>query len=279
MRKIVNFRPTLFIALSLIVGIVIAQSLIMQRATLAVTFLILFIICNGIFFILSARSKNTSRVIFAIVFLLFAIIGFFSFDISVNAYKNDDFGGHIYAVDGKIISVENYDSYQQIIVDDLSLTGVNGGKCNYKISVTVYNGGNFELGDRVTFTTELKDKTIVYEDRFNASQIQNGIRYSAQLNADDIYILDNDKNIFESINISLKNVLKRGMDSELWPIAYAMLTGTTADMDDVVLEGFRSSGIAHIFAVSGLHIGFLASTLYFILNRLKTKRLLKRFLF
>ena len=55
MRKIVNFRPTLFIALSLIVGIVIAQSLVMQRATLAVTFLILFIICNGIFFILSVK--------------------------------------------------------------------------------------------------------------------------------------------------------------------------------------------------------------------------------
>ncbi len=275
MRKLVNFRPTLFIALSLIAGIVIAQSFIMERTILAVIFLSLFIISDGIFFILSLKAKNKSRLIFSFVFLLFIVFGYFSFSLTVNNYINDDFGGHYYAVDGKIVSIKEYDGYQEIIVDDLTLKGVNSGSSRYKISVTVYNGGNFEIGDMVTFTTQLKDKTIVYEGRFNATQIQNGVRYSAQLDADDIFILDNDKTIYESVNLTIKSVLKRGMDSETWPIAYAMLTGTTADMDDVVLEGFRNSGIAHIFAVSGLHIGFLATALYFILNRLNCKRILK----
>lgn len=275
MRKFVNFRPTLFIALSLIAGIVIAQSLIMERVYLAVIFLLVFIMLNGAFFILSIKTKNRSRLIFSIIFLLFALLGYFTFTVSVNNYKNDNFGGHVYAVNGKITSIKERDMYRELIIDNLTLKGVNGGKCRYKISLNVYNGGNFEIGDRVNFTTKLKDKTIIYEGRFNSTQILNKIRYSAQLNAEDVYVLDNDRTVFESVNIVIKNTLKSGMNSESWPIAYAMLTGTTADMDEVVLEGFRNSGIAHIFAVSGLHIGFLAAALYFILNRLKVKNLAK----
>lgn len=275
MKKIINFRPTLFIALSLIAGIVIAQSLIMERVAFAIIILSLYIISDGAFFILSIKAKNKSRLIFSLVFLLFTVLGYFSCTTYVNDYKKDDFGGHYYAVNGRITEIKERDAYVELIVDDLNLKGVNGGECNYKISLVVYNGGNFEIGDNVVFTTLLEDKTLTYEGRFNSTQILNKIRYSAQLNAEDVYVLDNEKTVFESVNLAMKNQLSKGMSSETWPIAYAMLTGTTTDMDEVVLEGFRNSGIAHIFAVSGLHIGFLATALHFILNRLKVKNLTK----
>lgn len=42
-------------------------------------------------------------------------------------------------------------------------------------------------------------------------------------------------------------------------------------MDGDVLENFRNGGVAHIFAVSGLHIGFLAGVVFFLLRSCRVR--------
>ena len=54
--------------------------------------------------------------------------------------------------------------------------------------------------------------------------------------------------------------------------SYALLVGNDDFMDDGVITQFRQAGVAHIFAVSGLHIGFLAGVISFVLRKLKTNR-------
>jgi len=49
-------------------------------------------------------------------------------------------------------------------------------------------------------------------------------------------------------------------------------------MDYELITSYRLSGVAHIFAVSGLHIGFLATVLNFIFNKFRMNRVVKAFL-
>ena len=47
------------------------------------------------------------------------------------------------------------------------------------------------------------------------------------------------------------------LDQESFGVAYAMILGDTRYIDDQTLQAFRNVGIAHVFAVSGLHVGFV----------------------
>ena len=51
------------------------------------------------------------------------------------------------------------------------------------------------------------------------------------------------------------------------PLAKALLLGQRADLEESVQEDFRVAGIAHVLAVSGLHVGFLVLALTLLLRR------------
>ena len=61
---------------------------------------------------------------------------------------------------------------------------------------------------------------------------------------------------------SLSEDISRIYDSTDAAILKAMLLGLKGDMDSEVKESFQKNGIAHILAISGLHISFLCMTLY-----------------
>ncbi len=45
-----------------------------------------------------------------------------------------------------------------------------------------------------------------------------------------------------------------------------MLFGDRGELDDDISEVFSASGIAHLLAVSGLHVGFIVTLLSFVLG-------------
>ena len=46
-------------------------------------------------------------------------------------------------------------------------------------------------------------------------------------------------------------------------IAIALLTGKRSDIPEVVLDNIRTSGLAHILAIAGLHVGLVAGIIFF----------------
>lgn len=63
------------------------------------------------------------------------------------------------------------------------------------------------------------------------------------------------------------------------PLAKALLLGVRSDLDESLSQSFRDAGIAHVLAVSGLHVGFLVLGLMKLLRglRLSPKALLAVF--
>ncbi|MDD4211736.1 MAG: ComEC/Rec2 family competence protein [Clostridia bacterium] len=58
-------------------------------------------------------------------------------------------------------------------------------------------------------------------------------------------------------------------------MAYAVLFGDKTTIDTYIYDSFAISGIAHILAVSGLHVGFLVLIILFIFNALKLNKKLQ----
>ena len=64
------------------------------------------------------------------------------------------------------------------------------------------------------------------------------------------------------------------LDKDTAAICYAMLIGDTKGVDDATLDSFRFGGVAHIFAVSGLHIGLVYGVIAFAMKKLRANKFL-----
>lgn len=78
--------------------------------------------------------------------------------------------------------------------------------------------------------------------------------------------------LFGEINEALRGALFDNLDGETAAVCYAMLTGNTEAVSEGTLQSFRNGGIAHVFAVSGLHIGVIYGALSLILGKIRLHR-------
>lgn len=62
--------------------------------------------------------------------------------------------------------------------------------------------------------------------------------------------------------------LLSGLDGQPGAVAAALLTGERGAIDDDVLVAMRNAGLAHLLAISGLHLGLVAAILFFMVRAL-----------
>ncbi len=278
-RKPINLRLALFIAVSLCLGIISAYSFKAKEQIWGFIFVAIFLLTIIAFFILFyCKEKMFIRTIFAFVFIVFFFIGFLTFSVQFNNYINADLDNHHFEVSGKIIEANETDTGMSFMLDKVSVKGVKNGKLDYKVNVYVLGDADLDIGDIVKFNATLKDKNLFYENTFSPYDLANDVKYTANVYAEQVLVVGKRLSVFETCNVFIRDTLKRGLDYREFSVAYAMLTGNSELMDENVITAYRYLGVAHIFAVSGLHIGFLATALNFLFNKLRMKRLIKAFL-
>ncbi|MGN0812173.1 MAG: ComEC/Rec2 family competence protein [Candidatus Coproplasma sp.] len=80
--------------------------------------------------------------------------------------------------------------------------------------------------------------------------------------------------LFGEIAYKIEELLYSCLDSETASVALALLTGNADMISSGTISAFRGGGIAHVFAVSGLHIGVI----YGVISSLLKKTPLNRYL-
>ena len=276
MKKLLNFRPIFFIAVSMCVGISATYFLLQENLFWSIFLFSSFIICNVLYLALFTTKENIKeKLIFFSVFTLVFVIGCQNIFVQINNYNKADLNGQMYQITAKVVQVYNKDSNTNVILDDVTLKREDVFKSRYKISLVCYGETYVDIGDIVSFSANLTDNSYIYEDSFNVYDIERDIKYSATISSNSLQIIDNKTNIFESINIFIRDTLMVGLDDQEFAVAYAMLTGDSNFMDSDLAESYRNAGVAHIFAVSGLHIGFLAAVLTFIFKKIDINKMLK----
>ena len=137
----------------------------------------------------------------------------------------------------------------------------------------MYATGSKKIADKgsmVAFNAEISANTA-WTDEENgrenrAYEWRRDLRYEAAA-CKNFRVIGNAAGLFTRIRLRLKEALKKSASPEAYALGTAVLTGDTAEMDGELLDSFRYGGVAHIFAVSGLHVGaLLAFCLRFFRN-------------
>lgn len=192
------------------------------------------------------------------ILLLAAGIGAAAFyaDYAINFDGNRD--GE-YTVSG---TVENVGADGKIILSDLIYDGnETGGKA------VLYCDG-YDEGDKITVRG--KSVTLGFDpfDSYSTSFYCDGIYYKIE-NYDVVKAENGEPKGIAAVKKKIKNGIELYIPSDDAGIIESLIFGDKTNLSYDDKELINGVGMAHIFAVSGLHIGFLAAAILFLLKKLR----------
>ena len=267
-----NFRPCLFTALFLCLGIVFSDFALGYGVSVwwaAVVLILPFVF----YFVLRKKLALFAGVALALAFL----IGVFSYGLKAADFTDTKFyNSYDSKAYGRIVKMTDNGETTLLVLDGVNIDGktekgkliayLPAASCeNIRLSDWVFVYG------RVLTKTELYGKNATYKEYF-----ADDVRFYA--NGRGISLSGHTFDLFSAARELLKERLYTGMNADVAPVAFAILTGDTSGIDDGLLDNVRRGGIAHIFAVSGLHIGSLYGVGLFLfskIEKLKNRKALK----
>ena len=232
------------------------------------------------------RAGKTKRIKLCVILFIFMVLGYAN-----AAFRDIDRIYDINGLDGSDITTN-----ATVYKIDTASEGVNLFiKVDGAFNVIVFNQEDiYRIGDRVYITGMLS----AFEKNDNAGCF-NFKRYYKSRNVSfsvrncEIKVLShNDGLYYRYMNFifeTKKNIKSRlrmiigaeegtdktsniNSDSEIFGIYSGILLGDRKDIDDITMLDYRNSGIAHILAISGLHISLLFAICFGLLKKLGLNR-------
>ena len=253
--KLFNFRPVFFTAVLLCLGIAFAYLHTVYGVAVWWGFCLLpaaavpFIFC---------RSKRQALKILLALFVLTVSFcgGFLRFTARMDDFtQTNTYAGEQTAV-GRVVEKVGYENgtYR------LTLTDVRVGGTQEKGKLVVYlsdgNETQIRLSDEVVLKGDLRTDIELFDNYgFRAYAIGKDVRF--YMTAESWVKTERTFDLFLFARQRIENVVYAGMPETPAAVTLALLTGDTSGIDSGLLENVRRGGVAHLFAVSGLHIGAL----------------------
>jgi len=250
-----NIRPICFWAFFVALTVVVCLASHEVPIWIAVYFIVLISAFVGLQF-LKCRDKvltffGTSRINFIVTITLCLVVSL-SFALTTLLYMHQKSFTGFHDLSGV---VENHK-----ITEDGSgwfvLSNAKFGKTSVNGKVWVYiNNPNESVLENANSTHKVTINTQLRRAPANDFYINNGIKYTANVSI-------NDEVIAVGINKSPRSVilrhaqsfLRRHMKDRNADLMYAMLFGDRSTLDGELSESFSLTGLAHVLAVSGLHM-------------------------
>ncbi len=196
----------------------------------------------------------------------------FNFNKSVD-YTPSSIQARIYNI------VDEYDGMIKVEADSLKF---DDKKINDNIIIYIYdNDGlfeNIEIGSLIEFEPYRFYKSdLFYYDTPSSSLYEDDLKYTTSAFMINVKHISTDKTFAEAIRERVKDNLELGLTNENAEIAYSALFGDKDLLSDKQYSVYKLSGVAHLLAVSGLHVGIIVGILNLIFKKLKVKGWLKFF--
>lgn len=263
-KKIINFRAVFVFATLLALGLFYAKDIISGELggiiVVGLTFLL--------FLIWSIKDRSWKKFVVPFVAL---VLGISLFAICDTTYFFGAAGEGEFEVRGRVEQVNNdYGTTQTFVLGEVE---VDGKSQSQKIYVYYQkNGKGLEVGDEIKFVGTLERVELWNAGGFNSFYYKNKIASFCKLSSSATTLLDSNKKFSEKFQSAIKNQLEENMTEQNAAIAYASIFGDKSGIDDEVKDAFSGVGIAHLLAISGLHIGFFVGLLSFVLSKCRLQR-------
>jgi len=268
------YRPFLYITSPLVLGIILSYyfSLNILFLLTILAFLLLLYIVNLI------RDKSNIISLFLLFLFLGAVMGSYQLDNSILKTKTDK----TLILKGVVDSISFKDEDQEkytIIVEKIQ-EGNKVIKLKEKTILKILGRKNLQLGDEIVFEGILKEpmentNPNLYNYKLNllSNKIyttinirENGI---LDINREDRPLKYTLRDRFEK---KVASTFNRYLNENNSSLMKSIVLGEYSYLEEEDITKYRELGLAHILAVSGLHIGIIAGFIVFILSRLGVKR-------
>ena len=178
-------------------------------------------------------------------------------------------------VEARITSVgKAKENYIKIHADSCVFDGEEISDSIYVIIYDYSNEfNNIEIGRKISFETKNFYKNdLFYNETPNAKLFSNDIKYTAIVQISNVGFGEIDKTFAEEFRGKVKENLSLSLTSSNVELAYSALFGDKSMLDEDQYSVYRLSGVAHLLAVSGLHVGIIVMVLNLLLKPLKRKK-------
>lgn len=274
MNQIIRFKYSFLALIATILAIILNLLLILNLQTTIILSLIIvsLIIVYGFF----NENYNTSA-----VFCFFFIAGLVSSTVYNQKFRVFSVPNYLHEekawVAGKISQIKIKNKYARVYIDNpIIYSDLATGIYIPKIIVSTFSSrvANAKVGDQLVAKTILqKPNSKLFKDDFDYSKylLQNRINLISQVRGA-IYIASpvNGYSILEKMANYRLGVAKKIKDSytnsKIAGLSMALITGVRGSIDNDVKDSFKKSGLAHLMAISGMHMAFLAGIIFLIVR-------------
>ena len=267
LRKPVNFRPILFCALSFGVGIFFFGRFAAKGALAAVFAFVavLAAICVTLPFCIGRRRKV--YLITSAFCLAFVALGLLAADIAFKKYLGGRFETGGYFVSGEVESVYENDGKYFATLRNCKYNGKSGGKFYFR-----YAPPELEKYDIVEVVCNAAPAVVFKGSGLSSNVIYGRAMISAGVNY--YRVVGKSDKFYAGFAGFTDRILSEGFDREEYAVARALLRGDTDEMGEAI-DFYRLSGIAHIFAVSGMHVGLVFAAFTMIFKPIRIRKIYK----
>lgn len=261
--KIFNYRPLVLVFLGICSGILTSHFIFHNRA---ITFVGIAIVVLSLTFYCILHKKFKYAIIFGLCFIL----GFGVFNIYMDSrmYRPADYTGKY--TQGIVTSITNRGIYLELVVKDVV---VEGEELDYNICVDYYNTyqSGYEKIDNGTkigfYIQEESLPNYYYEGVPNTGVLGDNIGMSVTTHA--VEVLGESKSVRYKLLDKVRNNLSKGLNNLNGEMIYSAMFGDRAELNRSLYHSYKDAGLAHLLAVSGLHVGLVIAIIYWILKKLK----------
>lgn len=269
--KLFNFRPVFFGVLLLCFGIFFAYLHITKGIALWWFFLLLPIVAIPFFF-----CKDKAAVLStlgAVLYLLLCFwMGFHALSTQLNNFTDCGKYAGEQIVHGVVEEKQARGEYTLIVLTDVKVNG-QAEKGRLRAYVPTKKCKGVERANTILLRGELKTETSFFgEHGFRANDIERGERYFLWTE-NEAAITGTGGGLFLKINAGIDKTISAGMNQNAAAVMMGILFGEVGGMDTALLQNVRAGGIAHVFAVSGLHVGVLYGFFAWLLKNTALKKL------
>ncbi len=264
MKRIVNYRAflvaVLFTVAAVLCGVLFASS----KAWAIVLFCLLAAIAVALAVVF---RKDKLKLIGFSLALLCASCAFIVSVVTVSDWQSMPHYEDDVTVVGRVRGAEFGENGGYCVLENVT---INGKASKGNVSLSFYDGKEelalIRAGDEIEAEVVLKRVELV-GDGINAYDYRNDIRYRAYATVDGVRVTAGMPNFRERTLLRLEETLTAAM-GKYGSVAYGILTGDKNGIPSAIRDGYSVSGIGHVLAVSGLHVGVLMGAVAFFVEKI-----------
>ena len=267
--KLFNFRPAFFAAVFLILGIIFAYYRILHGVS-AWWLLVLLPVAVTPFFFSQGKEDAVKRALALCMLAVFFVGGFVAFRSQLYSYEDCTYYQGEYAVTGTVVKKSQGKQSVLVVLEDVAFDGKEEkGRLNAYLPTSFFD--EIQIADVLLMEGSVKTSTKYFgKYGFEANRIGEEVRYTLS-SVDGCMVAGRSNNVFLLVRRKMEKIIYAGMDKTTAAVTLAVLTGDTAGIESGLLDNMRFGGIAHIFAVSGLHVGALYAFCLLLFNKTKLR--------